>query len=155
LAMAGDHQRRNAAAALAAVAPLGIEHAGLAEATHAGRFEQVGDVILDGAHNPHGARALATLLRQRGVRPVLVIAVSSDKDARAIAAALAPEVRAVIATRYRQERSLDPAELARVVPGAEVSPDLASALARAKQLGGPTLVAGSLFIVGEARVLLL
>jgi len=57
-----------------------------------------GDVILDGAHNPHGARALAATLRERGVRPVLVIAVSADKDARAIADALAPEVSAVIAT---------------------------------------------------------
>jgi len=113
-------------------------------------------VILDGAHNPHGAAALAQLLRERGERPVLVIAVSADKDVQGIVDALAPVARAVIATRYQQPRALDPALLAaRFGGGAEHAPDLAAALARARQLGGPILVAGSLFLVGEARVLLL
>ncbi len=157
LALAGAHQRSNAAAALAAVTALGlpVHAAALAAVTVPGRFEQVGDVILDGAHNPHGARALATVLRERGLRPVLVIAVSADKDARAIAGALAPEARAVIATRYQQDRALDPAALAGHFAGAHTAPDLASALAIARTLGGPILIAGSLFLVGEARALLL
>jgi dihydrofolate synthase/folylpolyglutamate synthase len=155
LALAGEHQRRNAAAALAAIEELGVPHdpAVLARVTVPGRFEQVRDLILDGAHNPHGARALAATLREQGIRPVLVIAVSSDKDASAIAAALAPEARAVIATRYQQERALPPEQLASAFGGCEIAPDLAAALARARALGGPVLVAGSLFVVGEVRAL--
>jgi dihydrofolate synthase/folylpolyglutamate synthase len=165
VALAGDHQRANAAAALAALdelEALGVvanvdRAAALASVRHPGRFEEIGDVILDGAHNPHGARALAETLMQRGVRPVLVIAVSADKDVRSIAAALAPAVRAVIATRYQQERALDPSALAQtfreVAPAlpVETAPDLKAALALAPR---PAVIAGSLFIVGEARVLL-
>ncbi|HSK00684.1 MAG TPA: cyanophycin synthetase [Kofleriaceae bacterium] len=186
LGLAGAHQRRNAAAALAALdqlEALGVVRVppeararALAGVRHPGRFEVVAgapQVILDGAHNPHGARALAALLAERALRPVLVAAVSADKDVAAIAAALAPAVRAVIATRYGQERALPPAELAeafrRAGGGAggagggafpvEEAPDLPAALDAARRLaapeGAPILVAGSLFLVGEARVLLL
>ncbi len=189
VALAGAHQRRNAAAALAAldqlevlgvvrVAPEARARA-LAGVRHPGRFEEVpGDalgevpgeraaprIILDGAHNPHGARALAGVLAERGERPVLVAAVSADKDVAAIAAALLPAVRAVIATRYRQERALPPEALAArfreaAAGGAgelpvEEAPDLPAALAAARRFGAPILVAGSLFLVGEARTLLL
>jgi dihydrofolate synthase / folylpolyglutamate synthase len=164
----GAHQRANAAAALAVLddlemAPSRPRDAAeiLAHVTHPGRFEIAGDVILDGAHNPHGARALAATLRERDVRPVLVIAVSADKDVRAIAEALAPEVSAVIATRYQQERALDAVTLADAFRFAgrpervETAPDFEAAIARARVLGSPILVAGSLFLVGEARMFLL
>ncbi|HEY0195326.1 MAG TPA: cyanophycin synthetase [Kofleriaceae bacterium] len=165
VALPGAHQRRNAAAAIAAVRALGlpIVAAALQQVRHPGRFEVIDDaagrVILDGAHNPHGAAALAAALAERGERPVLIAAISADKDVAAIAAALAPAVRAVIATRYQQDRAMDPAALARVFarPALAVStaPDLPAALAMARALGGPILVAGSLFLVGEARTLLL
>jgi dihydrofolate synthase/folylpolyglutamate synthase len=186
--LAGAHQRRNAAAALAALdqleaigvvrVPAEVRARVLAGVRHPGRFEVVADprdprtrVILDGAHNPHGARALAAALAERGDRPVLVAAVSADKDAAGVAAALVPAVRAVVATRYRQERALPPDALAarfreaaaaagragapRVELPVETAPDLSAALDAARRLGGPILVAGSLFLVGEARVLLL
>ncbi len=159
VALPGAHQRRNAAAAIAAITALGLPvvPAALATVTHPGRFEIVGDVILDGAHNPHGAAALAATLRERGIAPVLIVAVSADKDVAAIAAALAPEVRAVIATRYQQERALAPEALAAAFRSAgasvDTAPELAAALAKARALGEPVLVAGSLFVVGEARVL--
>lgn len=192
VALAGAHQRANAAAALAALDELHLacDRVGvLAHVSHPGRFEVAGDLILDGAHNPHGARALAATLRDQELRPSLVIAISSDKDARAIAEALAPEVTAVIATRYQQERALDPDALAdvfraviaaRSAPAAlspglrssfgadepavvaaahrpapaipvETAPDLDAAVAAARAHGAPVLVAGSLFLVGEAR----
>ena len=165
VALFGAHQRANAAAALAVVDELearGVvtevdRSAALAGVQHPGRFEEIGEVILDGAHNPHGAEALAAALRERGTRPVLVIAVSADKDVRAIAKMLAPAVSAVVATRYQQERAMEPAALAQifheVAPSLAISmaPDLRSALAIAQQ---PIVIAGSLFIVGEARVLL-
>ena len=154
VALPGAHQRRNAAAAIAAVEQLGIsiDPAALGQVRHPGRFERVGDVILDGAHNPHGAAALAAALPDA---VTLVIGTSADKDAAGIAAALAPRCKHVIATRYQQDRALDPAQLAASFPGAEVAPDLSRALARARELGGPIVVAGSLFLVGEARVMLL
>jgi dihydrofolate synthase/folylpolyglutamate synthase len=167
----GAHQRRNAAAAIAAVRALQlpIVPAALARIRHPGRFEVitpalagVSHVILDGAHNPHGAAALAEALRARGERPVLIVAVSADKDVAAIAAALAPVVRAVIATRYQQDRAMEPAALAaqftRAVPAGvatNAAPDLRAALAAAVPYAAPIVIAGSLFLVGEARTLLL
>jgi dihydrofolate synthase/folylpolyglutamate synthase len=174
----GPHQRRNAAAAIAAIDALGLPvvAAALATVRHPGRFEVierpamlagVPRVILDGAHNPHGAAALVEALRERGERPVLVVAVSTDKDVAAIAAALVPAVCAVIATRYQQDRAMDPAQLASVflrcapssgnTPGVPVigSRGLHAALAAAATHGETILIAGSLFLVGEARTLLL
>ena len=159
LALAGAHQRANAAAALAAVdaAGLACDRGALATVTHPGRFERVKDLILDGAHNPHGARALAATLHELAIEPVLVAAVSADKDVPAIAAALAPAARVVIATRYQQERALAPellaAAFARAGARVDTAPDLASALVKARAIGTPVVVAGSLFLVGEARVL--
>ncbi|HEX5060632.1 MAG TPA: Mur ligase family protein [Kofleriaceae bacterium] len=168
LALPGAHQQQNAALALALVEALGLapDRSVLATLSHPGRFEIVGDVILDGAHNPHGARALAATLQERGLRPTLVVAVSADKDVAAIASALEPQVSAVIATRYQQERALAPEDLANGFRAAvgqggaqamqiETAPDLATAIARARTLGSPILIAGSLFLVGEARTLLL
>lgn len=154
LSLPGAHQRRNAAAAIAAVEVLGvsIDLSALARVVHPGRFERVGDIILDGAHNPHGAAALAAAL---DAPVVLIIGTSADKDAAGIAAALAPVARHVIATRYQQDRAMDPAQLAACFPRGETAPDLGTALARARALGGPIVIAGSLFLVGEARVLLL
>jgi dihydrofolate synthase/folylpolyglutamate synthase len=171
VALPGAHQRRNAAVALAAIdhlEALGVvrvdaaarAHA-LATVRHPGRFEQIGDdVILDGAHNPDGAAALAEMLRQLPQAPILIVAVSADKNAAAMAAQLAPSVGRVIATRYQQERALPPDELAAVfravgeVP-VETAADLASALVAARRHGGRIVIAGSLFLVGEARVLVL
>ena len=168
----GAHQRRNAAAAIAAIQALGlpIRASALATVRHPGRFEVIDPpaappgvprVVLDGAHNPHGAQALAGVLRERGERPVLVVAVSADKDVAAIAAALGPVVRAVIATRYQQDRAMDPERLAAVFRQRQpalavtVAPDLRAALAAAAAHRAPILVAGSLFLVGEARTRLL
>jgi dihydrofolate synthase/folylpolyglutamate synthase len=148
--LVGAHQRRNAAIAAAVARLLGLP-ADLRGVRHPGRFEIAGDLILDGAHNPHGARALAQTLAEQGIRPVLVIACSADKDVAAIAAALRPAVAAVVATRYQQERAMEPAALAGFF-GGESAPDLDAAVTRARQLGAPILIAGSLFLVGEARV---
>jgi dihydrofolate synthase/folylpolyglutamate synthase len=168
--MPGRHQRCNAAAAIAAVRALQlpIVASALVSVRHPGRFERIGPpaaprgvphVILDGAHNPHGAQALAETLRELRERPVLVVAVSADKDIAAIAAAMAPAVRTVIATRYQQDRAIDPEKLAasfsRAGASATTAPDLRAALAAAAAHGEPILVAGSLFLVGEARTLLL
>jgi dihydrofolate synthase/folylpolyglutamate synthase len=161
VSLPGEHQQRNAAAAIAAVraAGLPVHEAALERVVHPGRFERIGNIILDGAHNPHGARALANALPERAV---LVLAISADKDARSIVSALAPRAIAIVATRYRQDRAMPPDELARIsrtvtsVP-VETADELDIALARALELApdAPIVIAGSLFLVGEARVRLL
>lgn len=191
LALRGAHQRRNAATALAALRLLvergviGDDAAararGLGAARHPGRFEEVARqprVIVDGAHNPHGAAALAQAIGdelEAGRLPaprVLVVAVSGDKDVAGIVGPLLPHFSAVIATAYGQERALAASALAariealrEAAPQAlrealmqatlEVAAAAPEALARARQLageGGAVVVAGSLFLVGEARV---
>jgi dihydrofolate synthase / folylpolyglutamate synthase len=171
IGLRGAHQRRNAAAALAAVdhlealravdAPWAVRRAALAGVRHPGRLEVVPGappIVLDGAHNPAGAAALAAAVAAMPRPRVLVVAVSADKDAAAILAPLGPVADAVIATSYAQPRSLDPAALARHVPGARTASGLPDALAAARAAAGGSgtvIVAGSLLLVGEARSLLL
>ncbi len=178
--------KANAAAAIAAVELLlGRQALPTREnlTLPAGRFELIErddlDIILDGAHNPHAAIALAAELRARGIHPVVIVAASSDKDVAGIVAALAPIARGVIATRYQQDRAMSPDEIAALVRTqvnsptsipVEAAPSLAAALARVRDPAGPfhrgptgsvihprpeVVVTGSLFLVGEARTLLL
>ncbi|MEO7091853.1 MAG: cyanophycin synthetase [Polyangiales bacterium] len=175
LALAGMHQRRNAAAALAAIdqlQTLGVltvdaEARGraLAGVVHPGRFEWIAgepDIVLDGAHNPDGAAALDALLRDFAERRiVMILGVSADKDVRALVGPLAAPAARVIATRYQQDRALGADELAAIVREVhrelpvEVAPDLAHAISLARGQGDLVVIAGSLFLVGEARTLLL
>jgi dihydrofolate synthase/folylpolyglutamate synthase len=171
----GDHQRVNAAIAAEIVrqaapglgrtiAPAAIA-AGLAAARWPGRLERVGsDVLLDCAHNPEGAGALAAALPALagGRRCALVLSVVRDKDARGIVAALAPVVTALVATRSGSARAIAPADLAAaagdLVPVVRAADDPVSALAEARALAGPgglVVVAGSIFLVGEVRARLL
>src|SRR5512140_343823 len=104
VALAGPHQRGNAALAAEALrqldragvaVPAGAIARGIATARWPGRLEEVAGVLLDGAHNPDGAAALAAALRAlHPARPVeLVFGVLSDKDHAGMLAALAPAVR--------------------------------------------------------------
>ncbi|MGH9483278.1 MAG: glutamate ligase domain-containing protein, partial [Terriglobales bacterium] len=118
-------------------------------------------VWLDGAHNPLAARALAEYLeewRQRAPAPVLIYGSMRDKAVEEICEQLFPRVRAVVLTAPHQARALTPAALARACgPLAvryETAPDYPAALAAAVRLAegaAPILVAGSLYLVGEAR----
>jgi len=173
LGLAGAHQRANAAAALAAIDALEAagalaasreaRAAGLAAARNPGRLETLATrprVVLDGAHNPHGARTLAAWAAGQVERPrVLVLAVSADKDVDAIIDALAPAFDHVVATRYAQPRAMDAPALraavqARSRVAASAADDVTSAIAAARAIAGDEgliVVGGSLFVVGEAR----
>jgi dihydrofolate synthase/folylpolyglutamate synthase len=156
VALDGAHQRRNAAVARRVLALLGVDAgaiaSGLAGVRWPGRLEALSPTVLvDAAHNGEGARALAAALPPGPL--TLVIGVVADKDARAIVEPLAARATRVIATAPPSLRALAPAQLALLLPGAEVAPDLATALAMAA--GERVLVAGSIFLVGEARRLVL
>jgi dihydrofolate synthase / folylpolyglutamate synthase len=121
-------------------------------------------VLLDGAHNPAGARALAAALLEEFVvdRRILVVACLADKDIQGILRELAPATGRLVVTANRNPRAA-PAERLRKeaeILGlhAEVAPDVATAVQRAVDGAAETeavVVTGSLHTVGEARDLLL
>ncbi len=180
LPLHGAHQAHNAAVALAAVeAFLGgrgldadLVRAGFAQVRSPGRLEVLRrspTVLVDAAHNPAGARALAAALTEEFAfdRLVGVVAVLADKDARGILEALEPVLTDLVVTRSSSPRALDPDRLAEVaveVFGADrvsVAPRLADALDEAVALaedpalgGAGVLVTGSVVTAGEARRLL-
>jgi dihydrofolate synthase/folylpolyglutamate synthase len=169
----GSHQADNAAVALAVIDALaerwGVAIAetalrdGLASVRWPGRMElldgsRVGldRVLLDGAHNPAGAAALAAALAELGVRrPVLVFGAMRSKRVTAVMRALAPLDPRLVATRVDDPGAHDPQTLARTwhrVTGrrARIAADPADALAVVA--GEPlVVVAGSLYLVGAIR----
>jgi len=173
VALAGPHQQGNAglaAAALRALRGAGVpvdEAAiarGLATARWPGRLEAVAGVLLDGAHNPDGAAALAAALSalHPGRPAELVFGVLGDKDHRGMLSALAPVVRRLHLVAPRSPRARPVVEVAALAAGMGLQADLhggvgeaiACARAAAAAAGAPVVVAGSLYLVGEARGLL-
>jgi dihydrofolate synthase/folylpolyglutamate synthase len=172
----GVHQRVNAAVAvrlLLELRSLGTAvddraiGAGLTEVDWPGRLELLryegSDVLIDAAHNPAGARALAAYLRDAGWAGecALVFGAMQDKDVDGMLAELAAVCPAVICTTADTPRAFDAAALARVarnVPGAgwQVSeaPAPADALARAAASSRRVVAAGSIFLIGPLRGIL-
>jgi dihydrofolate synthase/folylpolyglutamate synthase len=116
------------------------------------------DVLLDGAHNPAGARALAAFLAESYGRPLpLVVAAMRDKNLTELVRALLPAASHVIFTAPATARAATPGELLAVattlgtrVPYEAIDSPM-DALARATTLGEPAVVAGSLYLAGEIR----
>lgn len=138
---------------------------GLDGAIWPGRLELVvPGVLLDAAHNPDGARALADALPPGRPR-ALVLSVVRGKGAAEMLAVLAPLFDLIHVTRSASARALSPGALADLVPAGSTAvvrcfEDPLVALAEARrQVGshpqGLTVVAGSIFLVGEVRAALL
>ena len=173
--ISGRYQAGNAASALAAseiLAGMGFAvtpqscREGTAQASWPGRMELFpGEprILLDGAHNPAGGRALAASLGEvPRKRLILVAGVMCDKDAMAILEHLLPLADRVFAVAPSLERAMPAAELAGLVMGRNgkcvVAGGVAVGLRRAIAEAGVAdlvLVCGSLFTVGEARAWLL
>jgi len=166
--IAGAYQRNNLAVAVGAAERLigrGLNRdlllQGLSRVVNPGRLQVIpGEptIVLDGAHNPAGARALAVALPEvlGDVRPVAVIGMMADKDAEGICDALAPVISGARVTRASGGRAIRPEPIARMlndrgVP-AEVVPAPARALEQARLDAGPggaVLVAGSLHLLAD------
>ena len=169
LPLLGVFQPANALLAIATARALGADEAairrGVARVRWPGRFDVVRRepyLVLDGAHNPAGARALALSLREVfGDQPVtLVLGLSQDKDARAILSALVPGAARVILTRASNPRAADPAVLVASLPPeagvVETAPSPSEALQMAMRAPQTPIVcvAGSLFLIGDVLTLL-
>ncbi len=177
----GKHQALNAASALVAVEaffgdqPLDIEsvRAGFAAVTSPGRCEIVHrdpTIILDAAHNPHGAKALAETLESEFTfdEVIGVVAIFGDKDAAGVLKELEPILNSVIVTQSSSPRAMPVEELEkvavsifgndRVFPVASLGAALDRAVEKAQRpLSDESVgvvVAGSVVTAGESRTYL-
>lgn len=168
LNLEGDHQLSNAAMALCAVESLarsgfrateGQVREALASVRWQGRLETVRErplVILDGAHNLSGVRALTSFLRSRyrDRRKLLVFGVMRDKQYGRMLEAMNGCVDLAILTQPKTERALEAESLKCFARNPIVTKDTRSALRKARQLAGDSdliLVTGSLYTIGEAK----
>jgi dihydrofolate synthase/folylpolyglutamate synthase len=172
LGLRGAHQMENAGVAAAIAWQIaerwpqigGALQSGLETAHWPGRFERIEragiHVVLDCAHNPHGALALAATLREEGIsreRTSLVFGALADKAWEPMLRVLAP----LAASRYyATPKGRAPAglnELSAIAPGAEIGDPRAAldAAMSASRRGDTIVVTGSLYLVGEVRAALL
>ncbi|MEP7091195.1 MAG: folylpolyglutamate synthase/dihydrofolate synthase family protein, partial [Nocardioidaceae bacterium] len=185
LPLYGAHQAQNAAVALAAVEafvgedPLDLDlvRTAFEQVTSPGRLEVIRrspTIVLDAAHNPHGAAAVVDALEDSfSFSPLIgVVGVMSDKDYEGVLAVFEPAMAAIVCTQSSSSRSLgaeDLAEVARGIFGIDrvyVAPRLDDAIEQAATLAeeggvfgeaigsGGVLVTGSVVTVGEARGML-
>jgi dihydrofolate synthase/folylpolyglutamate synthase len=165
LALAGAHQKQNAALAIAALRSGGIaidEDAivhGLANVRWPARFQRWDErTIVDGAHNPAGAQVLAETWRELfgDERATIILAVLRDKHVAGILCALAPIAQRVILPRVRTERALPASDLAQTISSItptlqySMAPSFSAALDVARAASDRILITGSLHFAGEA-----
>jgi dihydrofolate synthase/folylpolyglutamate synthase len=166
LSMLGRFQATNALLAAATMAHLGIGEgpilAGLERTLWPGRFQVLGGdpcLVLDGAHNPNGAEALAQALDEYfGIRPItLIVGLLRDKDAAAILAILHRVAARLILTQSSSTRAVPPDDLRKALPpgaSAEIAESPAEALRLATTGGAKVVcVAGSLSLLGDVLTL--
>ena len=175
LGLKGKHQIENAETALNVVQSLkydlgidiessGAIVPGLENARHPGRLENIDHFLLDGAHNPAGARALSAYLQDSVGAPItLIFGAMRDKAVSPIAAILWPLAEKVILTQPSNLRSMTAEELSNARPESFAEEKIvktetvAEAIEKAKAMtpeNGVIIVTGSLYLVGEVRRLL-
>lgn len=169
LALPGEHQRQNAAAALSAMDLLRADfdlpdaalREGLACVRWAGRLEWMGNVLLDGAHNPHGAKTLAAYMARwlQREKTVWLFAAMRDKDVSGVRDIIKPLCGKVVCTQVPDLPRAMPAQELQAQCGAEAiaCTDMRRALECAREMAGAdgtVVCAGSLYLVGAVRTML-
>ncbi len=160
--LAGRHQIVNALTAATALDAFGVPHEAIAEglrdARWPGRLDRIQtypEIIVDGAHNPAGARALAAHVAEfyPDPKPTLIFGAMRDKSVEEMTAILFPCFSKVIVTAPNQPRALAPETFLGMVdhPDLSCAPTLREAL---MQVTSTTFISGSLFLVAEAMELL-
>jgi dihydrofolate synthase/folylpolyglutamate synthase len=166
--LVGRHQGENIVTAVLALRQINVSSdaiaRGIATVHWPGRMECVAaepDIILDGAHNPAGVRALANHIRAhyRDSHIWLIYGTMRDKSVGEIADTLFPLVQELILTAPDSPRALDPQSLLAIAghPRAMVAATLREALDLAREgaaIDDVIFISGSLFLVGEARAML-
>lgn len=165
ISLPGAHQAANACLALTALDRLKIDmhraRIGVARAKWPGRLEWIGNVLIDGAHNPQGAQALRAYAEKylKGRRVVLLTGMMQDKQHAACADIFSAFADEIVTTGVDWPRALAASALAEDYHGRAVSePDVPTALARARRMAGEdgaVVAAGSIYLAGDVRNLLL
>ena len=161
----GAFQRRNAALAVRAAEELmaklpritreSIER-GVAETRWRGRLERMTigdkDVWIDGGHNAHAARAIASFIDEEVARPrTLVFGIMRDKDVREVVDILFPLFDDVVLTEPYPPRSMSVDELRELAPNATADAEPKRAIERALASDARSVfIAGSLYLAGAA-----
>jgi dihydrofolate synthase/folylpolyglutamate synthase len=163
--LAGKHQKQNAALAIAALraAKLTIdEHAiekGLNSVSWPARVQLWDErTVIDGAHNPAGARVLAETWQKifPGQRASIILAVLQDKDVVGMIRALSPVAQRFLLPKIRAARAITPDEVAKAtadIPASlpySITASFTDALNQARTQPDPILITGSLHFAGEA-----
>jgi dihydrofolate synthase/folylpolyglutamate synthase len=174
LPLLGDHQKLNATLALATVEALqnkipvsaATVCTGLETVSWPGRLQSITrdlgqKILLDGAHNVAGAKALLSALEKKSTaaRQTLILGVLQDKDWPHICKILAPMAARIFTVPVASERTADARELAAACRAANPAAEIAAceSLRRALDLAASdrfVVVTGSLYLVGEALELL-
>lgn len=169
LGLEGPHQAWNAALALEAVREAGIKlpavqlELALKAVQWRGRFQSLRDgrLILDGAHNPEAAFVLAATYETQfpGESVEIIFAAAKDKDVAGVMSALSPIVKAWHFTTFQSSRAMPTAQLREIWDSLDIAilpiteyPHLSEAISAAG--ASKRLIAGSLYLVGEALALL-
>ncbi len=155
----GEHQVENARTAAIALHQLGVSPYGIALTRWPGRLERVSEhpeIILDGAHNAAGTRALVGYIQRfyAGRNIWLIYGVMRDKSLTETVAALFPLVSHIVLTMPANSRAMPPEDIP--ATGAVITHSVSEALEHLLGVGASDVVfiTGSLFVVGEARALL-
>jgi dihydrofolate synthase/folylpolyglutamate synthase len=165
IGLAGAHQRDNAAIAYVLGGRIGASERaraeGIAGVRWPGRLERIagydGPYLLDGAHNPDGATALARYVAAQSGPIAVVFGALADKAWPAMLATIAPLTPHRVYVAPQGRAATPPEELAQRFAGA-VAPSAAAACSLARHMVGPdglVVVCGSIYLVGEIRALLL
>jgi dihydrofolate synthase / folylpolyglutamate synthase len=157
--LAGEHQVENARVAAIALNQLGISPVGIASTHWPGRLERVSEtpeIIIDGAHNPAGTRALAAYIRRfySGRRIWMVYGALRDKAVTEMVSVLFTLADRVILTAPTNSRAMPPEDIP--ASGASITHSIAEAIGLLTDAapGDAIFIAGSLYLAGEARALL-
>jgi dihydrofolate synthase/folylpolyglutamate synthase len=167
LSLAGSHQRYHAALAFSTLVTGGLRPdpravgQALSKVEWPGRFQRVeaGHIILDGAHNPAAAAQLVETWRQEygEEQATIILGVLADKDVTGVCNALRPIAARVICVPVRNPRGISASDLSVLVRSTgvekyEVAESLTIGLDAARRNQRRILIAGSLFLVGQALV---
>jgi dihydrofolate synthase/folylpolyglutamate synthase len=157
--LAGEHQVENARVAAIALTQLGVSSAGIAGTHWPARLERVSErpeIVIDGAHNPAGMRALASYIRRfySGRNIWVVYGALRDKAVAQMTSILFPLADRLILTAPNNSRAMPPEDIS--APGARVTHSIAEAISLLDGASPEDVVfiAGSLYLAGEARALL-
>jgi len=169
IALRGDHQKMNAALAIAALQATDIKVSddatarGLSSVEWSARFQIWNEhIVIDGAHNPASARILAQTWREEfgDEHATILLAILRDKNAAEIVQAFAPIATRFVLPQIRSERALPPNELAEVLSAItpslpySITPFVAEAISAAQRTSERVLITGSLHFAGEALAFL-